>query len=284
MQKSVGKLNSDRVRRLKKSLFNSCGSVCYLCDTELDMENSTIDHLIPKSLGGTNYLDNLALACYDCNHDKKSDLDSEHFIYICNRLQIVPKSVEEFFEVLHKHNMITDRPYNFSKLSSKMITFFRTIKVDDLQLVKVCDAYTSPPVEISSEPKKRKRSGVNREARDHFTKVNLEDPDFVFQCFVCSEAKDVSPVKIISNTFGGADHSHNLAVMCPSCVVEYQNSFEKWRINYIIKRDFKDQKDWYPTTVEEIYGHMYHTCVLKESIDSFQRNNLINALQEMFNL
>lgn len=285
LQKTVGKLNSDRVKRLKKALFTNCGSICYLCDTQLDMDTSTIDHLIPKSLGGTNYIDNLALACYDCNHDKKSDLDSEHFIYICNRLRTIPQSVEEFFEVLHKHNVITDRPYNFNKLSSKMITFFRTIKIEDLQLVEVCGGTPAVIPQTNPQPsgKKRKRTGVAPAVREQFLRIAKSDPDFLNQCYVCSETKDVGPVKIISNTYGGADHSANLAVMCPSCVVGYQNSFEKWRINYIIKRDFKDEKEWYPTTVEQIYGHLYHSCVLKESIDSYQTNNLIAVLTEMFN-
>jgi hypothetical protein len=40
----------------------------------------TIDHIIPESLGGTHELDNLCLACWDCNLIKQSRIaamDSE---------------------------------------------------------------------------------------------------------------------------------------------------------------------------------------------------------------
>jgi 5-methylcytosine-specific restriction endonuclease McrA len=43
---------------------------CQWCNVELRVEESTIDHIVPLSLGGTHAWANLALACGPCNRDK----------------------------------------------------------------------------------------------------------------------------------------------------------------------------------------------------------------------
>lgn len=47
---------------------------CSYCQTQEDIVGTrfTVDHIIPESLGGTNELDNLCLACWDCNLIKQS--------------------------------------------------------------------------------------------------------------------------------------------------------------------------------------------------------------------
>lgn len=44
--------------------------VCAYCKVGLDDSNRTIDHIIPKSLGGSNALTNLCLCCTKCNSQK----------------------------------------------------------------------------------------------------------------------------------------------------------------------------------------------------------------------
>lgn len=43
---------------------------CYYCGCRLTLDDSTLDHAIPLSKGGTNEWSNLVLACYECNQDK----------------------------------------------------------------------------------------------------------------------------------------------------------------------------------------------------------------------
>lgn len=45
---------------------------CAYCGCELTMGNLSVDHIKPRSKGGTNKTDNLILACNRCN-SKKSD-------------------------------------------------------------------------------------------------------------------------------------------------------------------------------------------------------------------
>jgi len=49
------------------------GWYCYYCDKHLDDRTATIDHAKSIMDGGSDYLDNLVLACVSCNNKKGSD-------------------------------------------------------------------------------------------------------------------------------------------------------------------------------------------------------------------
>lgn len=54
---------------LKRAIRERANYVCEYCHSpeRLSANRFTVDHLIPKSLGGADDLDNLALACRRCN-------------------------------------------------------------------------------------------------------------------------------------------------------------------------------------------------------------------------
>ena len=100
----------------------------YLCeychaDERWQFVTFTIDHIIPTSQGGDDSLENLALACFNCNR-LKSDKQfigkiplfnprqmiwNEHFIWSKDFLRILPKTdsrnktVDICFEASSKH-------------------------------------------------------------------------------------------------------------------------------------------------------------------------------------
>lgn len=60
-----------------RSLLARDGSLCSICCYPMklhartdDPDTVTIDHRVPKSRGGTNYIDNLQLAHKRCNADR----------------------------------------------------------------------------------------------------------------------------------------------------------------------------------------------------------------------
>lgn len=59
-------------KRLK--LWEENNRQCYWCKMDVDFENSTLDHVIPKLRGGTNDPDNVVIACIWCNNLKGSML------------------------------------------------------------------------------------------------------------------------------------------------------------------------------------------------------------------
>ena len=50
---------------------------CSLCGKQLSLDEATVDHIIPKSLGGTNIPENLQLAHKACNKAKGNTLPEE---------------------------------------------------------------------------------------------------------------------------------------------------------------------------------------------------------------
>lgn len=65
LQSVNGKSQKKRERLIKKDPH------CYYCGCEVTLDNSTLDHLIPRSKGGKGG-NNLVLSCYSCNHKKKN--------------------------------------------------------------------------------------------------------------------------------------------------------------------------------------------------------------------
>lgn len=53
---------------------------CVYCRKELSRKITTIDHVIPKSKGGLDILENLVVACLSCNHEKADKIPESIFL------------------------------------------------------------------------------------------------------------------------------------------------------------------------------------------------------------
>lgn len=65
-----------RPKKKKMSLYEMAkmyGYVCQYCLNKFSLPDLTIDHIIPKSKGGSNEHDNLILSCFSCNTKKSSN-------------------------------------------------------------------------------------------------------------------------------------------------------------------------------------------------------------------
>ena len=64
--------NNNRKRRHK--LYYDRGiTTCYCCGKPMYFEDTTLEHIIPLSKGGSNNLDNLSLSHKDCNNKKSNN-------------------------------------------------------------------------------------------------------------------------------------------------------------------------------------------------------------------
>ena len=61
-------------RRTRAKLAELHGTACHWCGKELSKFRATIEHLIPRSRGGSDQLDNLRLACRKCNQDRGAEM------------------------------------------------------------------------------------------------------------------------------------------------------------------------------------------------------------------
>ncbi len=65
------------LRKLKKTILLESDQLCFYCGTTLTENNQTVDHVIPKSRGGSDDVTNLVPCCFSCNASKKNLLLSE---------------------------------------------------------------------------------------------------------------------------------------------------------------------------------------------------------------
>jgi hypothetical protein len=67
-------------KRLRYEIFRRDGHACKYCGARAPQVPLTIDHIVPKTLGGTDVPENLAAACFDCNAGKSSSLPDEGLV------------------------------------------------------------------------------------------------------------------------------------------------------------------------------------------------------------
>ena len=65
-------MTSDARPRIKQRIRQSQLGICAYCFKICD--ELTVDHIVPKYHGGTDAQDNLVAVCYECNHEKGSQV------------------------------------------------------------------------------------------------------------------------------------------------------------------------------------------------------------------
>lgn len=74
--KGTGKLQSVKYTRKRALLWKAGGRRCYLCESPLAYHRCTLDHVVPKALGGGD-TGNLAPAHQRCNQNKNDRSPTE---------------------------------------------------------------------------------------------------------------------------------------------------------------------------------------------------------------
>lgn len=65
---------AEKRRKKQKLAIRDGGAMCHYCLQWVKMYDLTIDHVVPRSRGGTHALTNLRLACRHCNELKADRL------------------------------------------------------------------------------------------------------------------------------------------------------------------------------------------------------------------
>lgn len=93
---------------------------CAYCGEDLSTGSYSIDHIIPKSKGGTNNIENLFLCCKSCNSRKKNRTLNEFRFYATLKAYEMPNFKYEQF--LYLKNTIRDFEKQF--FSQGQIVFY----------------------------------------------------------------------------------------------------------------------------------------------------------------
>lgn len=67
-------MNCKQKRSKKHKLVDLYGSCCWWCRQYIPIDKLTIEHVLPKSRGGSNSFENLKLACFSCNNKRGNSL------------------------------------------------------------------------------------------------------------------------------------------------------------------------------------------------------------------
>ena len=78
-------------KKFKHIIRSSFGGLCAYCRNE---RATTVDHIIPKSKGGTSFKDNLLPCCVSCNRSK----GSENWLEWYSKQEFYNKVVQELIE------------------------------------------------------------------------------------------------------------------------------------------------------------------------------------------
>lgn len=68
--KRVKPLTSQRRVQAIEKLLETRSTTCHYCACVLKFEQITLDHVVPRALGGRNKLSNFVLACAECNNNR----------------------------------------------------------------------------------------------------------------------------------------------------------------------------------------------------------------------
>jgi 5-methylcytosine-specific restriction endonuclease McrA len=66
----MANMNSRAKRSRRRRLVAQNGPYCQLCGRHLRDHEMTLDHIVPRSEGGSHARSNLRLACHACNHGR----------------------------------------------------------------------------------------------------------------------------------------------------------------------------------------------------------------------
>jgi 5-methylcytosine-specific restriction endonuclease McrA len=66
-------MNSKQRKSKTPQVREKYGSCCRWCGKHLPLTEQTLEHMIPRSMGGKNNLENLRPACRQCNNSRRNN-------------------------------------------------------------------------------------------------------------------------------------------------------------------------------------------------------------------
>lgn len=70
----------------KAAVYAKTNGTCSYCDEKISDENAVIDHVVPKSKGGKNNIENLLPCCWSCNSSKGTKSLDDFRLYCAVKL------------------------------------------------------------------------------------------------------------------------------------------------------------------------------------------------------
>lgn len=85
--------NPTKHHRRRQRTYCLKNGICHWCGHHIPFKDSTMEHLLPKSKGGTNLIDNLALSCEAANSARGSMDEPPEFVVKACKINRKPLAV-----------------------------------------------------------------------------------------------------------------------------------------------------------------------------------------------
>lgn len=70
----MSNMKPDVKARRRQEVRDRDGPACYICGQIPAPQKETLDHFIAKRDGGNHRIENLRIACYECNHRRHNNI------------------------------------------------------------------------------------------------------------------------------------------------------------------------------------------------------------------
>ncbi len=186
------------MKKLNALLFNQ-GGKCFYCDAILDMNEATLDHVIPQSKGGKNDLDNLVVCCKYANHAFR-DYSPKHKMAVIKELcclssvckKIFPREEEIIESKEVEEPQIELQPEN-KKQDSKAKTTQNQLQPEKKTQDSKAKKTTKPNISIANQLllkaiaafEKEGKEGVSSQIKNKMLELNpaFKEADYGFNQF-----------------------------------------------------------------------------------------------------
>lgn len=109
--------NRQRKKKIKNLLSFSSFIICPYCSRKIKINKAIIEHVEPISNGGNNSMHNIALTCYECDHEKKNQ---NLIIFLANKKMKTEELKEKLKPINEIENkIISDREFNYGVMQGK---------------------------------------------------------------------------------------------------------------------------------------------------------------------
>ena len=86
-----------KVKFSRENIFNRDRAICQYCGEKVSRNDFTLDHVYPRSQGGTTCFENICVCCVDCNR-KKANRTPEQAGMKLKVVPIRPKNIFQLFK------------------------------------------------------------------------------------------------------------------------------------------------------------------------------------------
>lgn len=97
------KFPKSRVTYSRQAVLKRDGYTCQYCSKKLTPHTATIDHVLPKFMGGKTIFENTVASCWRCNNKKGPRTPKEANLKL-NRMPFKPNRIVENIQLCEPHN------------------------------------------------------------------------------------------------------------------------------------------------------------------------------------